>query len=206
VNEPSSGVRTPEASGRRSNAIDDQVQEARYHFQKMRLLLGLTAAVISGALATTAMAAAPASCRELPVAQAKRILGPGVMLAQSGDRAGYGLRERSICSVSFSFGATVIVIFGESAQGFQPQMDYYRRRVETGRVKRLVSIRLGDEGYSLDQYLPPGFVKRFESHNLVFRVGGRFFRIEDLGTRRSITAAKRLALAKAIVATARSRP
>jgi len=159
---------------------------------------------VSGAVGTSAMAATSesvaAGCKELPIAPAKRILGTGVMLSQGGDDAAIDGGKRSICSVSFSYGPTMIFITSESAKSFRYQIDYYRRGVETGRVKRLVPVRLGDEGYSLDKYNAGSF----ESHMHVFRVGSRMFQVEDYGKRRSITAAKRLALAKAVVTKARS--
>jgi hypothetical protein len=174
--------------------------------------LGLMVLVFSCALGTDAVATASKSveggCRDLTVAQAKRILGPGVTLSQNSDFI-YGTGRRTICAVSFDELGTApasISIVSESAKSFAGQIDYYRRGTETGRVRRLVSVRLGDGGYSLDKYFSAGTIgKKFESHMLVFRVGGRMFQLEDFGTRRSVTTAKRLALAKAIVTTARSR-
>ena len=173
-------------------------------------LLALIASAMSCALGASAEAVASesvaskslsAGCKELPIAPAKRILGANVILTPSGDNSAYDGGNRSICSVAFS-GPTTIFITSESAKSFKYQIDYFRRRAADGIDKRFVPVRLGDAGYSLDRYDEHG---SFVSHMHVLRVGGRMFNIEHYRTRGSISAAKRLALAKAVVTTARSR-
>jgi hypothetical protein len=105
----------------------------------------------------------------------------------------------NICIVEFPSGRA-IEVRRSSAKRFPGIVRIKREGANTPYVQRFRSVRLGDEGYSYDDYNddPP----RFGGHQLLFRVGSKMFWVGGEG--RSVTEPKLLALAKSIVRNART--
>ena len=108
-------------------------------------------------------------------------------------------------SLSFvSRGATTIVVSNSPARLFRTIVA--GKRSDPRYAKGFTTLKLGDEGYSWDDYnLGSGGRLLFNGHVLLFRIGSRMYTVEDEKRQSSITAAMRLALAKVVVQNARQK-
>jgi hypothetical protein len=158
----------------------------------MRGIVGLVLVLGLIAGASKATAAAPAEpCADLKVAPARAVLGQAVKLSQK-----QAVRER-VCTAKVG-SAVAATVRSRSSLDY----DWVVRGLKDEHVlvKQLKPVAVGQGGYSYDLYASGG--QSLAMRAIVFRSGQLMYSVE-VPARRPLTSAKQLALARAVLRTAR---